>query len=146
MPIRFLYAYMTDYIFPKPILIPLVLSNFTQIKVIKDDNANNIPNGHIRIDYYDKLNNNKHAGYITYRVIGQVGLFYLDKSYQNRGLGKQILLETIKDMKRYNTAEIWAVTSQDHPFWSNVFNKSFQFYDEKKLHPTVIGYGYKMKI
>jgi hypothetical protein len=41
---------------------------------------------------------------------------------------------------------ILTVTSQDHPFWSNVFNKSFSWYDEYKLHPTVTGAGYKMKI
>lgn len=75
-----------------------------------------------RIDFYDKLNNNKYAGYISYRASnGQVGLFFLDKEYQNRGLGKQILTQTIKHMKEFNQTDIWAITTENHPFWSNVY-------------------------
>jgi hypothetical protein len=143
--LKTLYLPILSYLFPKP--LPLNLTDFTQVKVIKDDDWNKIPNSYIRIDFYDKLNNNTQAGYISYRAgTGQIGLFFLDKSYMNRGLGKQILLETIEDMKKYNTNEIWAITTKDHPFWSNVFNKSFQFYDERKVHPSVTGWGYKMKI
>jgi len=130
-------------------IIPLELKNFTQIKTITDDvHNNNLPNGYITIKLYDKLNNNMYAGYISYRVyIGQVGLFVLEKEYRDRGLGKQILSQTIEDMKNHNASHIWAVTIDDnHPFWSNVLNKSFQWYDIKQLHPTVTGCGYKMKI
>jgi GNAT superfamily N-acetyltransferase len=135
-----------NHFFPNP--IPLILSNFTQIKVINNDNNDNNYNyNKIRINYYDKLNNNTYAGYISYRpTVGQVGLFFLEKSYQNRGLGKQILLQTIEDMKKYNTTEIWAVTTENHPFWSNVFNKSFSWYEYEQLHSSVTGSGYKMKI
>jgi hypothetical protein len=48
--------------------------------------------------------------------------------------------------KSHNVTEIWTVATQDHPFWSNVFNKSFTFYDSRQLHPSVTGSGYKMKI
>jgi GNAT superfamily N-acetyltransferase len=127
--------------------IPLFLKDFKQIKVMKDDYWNKIPDSDFRIDFYDKLNNDKYAGYISYRAgVGQVGLFFLNKEYQNRGIGKQILTQTIEHMKEFNTTDIWAITTDDHPFWSNVFNKSFKWYEMRQVHPSVTGSGYKMKI
>ena len=139
------YRYITLSIVQKP--ISLNLHDFKQIQLISDDTWNNIPNGYIKINFYDKLNENQYAGYIAYRsVIGQVGLFVLEPDYRNRGLGKQILSQTINHMKEFNTTHIWAVTIENHEFWSNVFNKSFQWHDMKELHPSVSGSGYKMKI
>jgi len=133
-------------LFSKPKPLPLVLSDFVQHKIIRYDGWNNIPNADILIEFYNKDSNEK-IGYVSYRVkVGQIGLFFIDREYQNRGLGKQILTQVIEDMKAHNTTEVWAVTSKGHPFWSNVFNKSFSFYDFKKLHPSVTGFGYKMKI
>lgn len=126
---------------------PLFLKDFKQTKVIKDDYYNNIPDSDIRIDFYDNLNNEQYAGYISYRAaVGQVGLFFLESDYKNRGLGKQILTQTIEHMKEFNTTNIWAITTNDHPFWSNVFNKSFKWYDMRQVHPSVTGSGYKMEI
>jgi GNAT superfamily N-acetyltransferase len=126
---------------------PLFLKDFKQITIIKDDYWNKIPASNFKIDFYDKLNNNKYAGYISYRAgVGQVGLFILESDYRNRGLGKQILTQTIEHMKEFNTTHIWAITIDDHPFWSNVFNKSFEFHEMRKVHPSVTGSGYKMKI
>ena len=45
---------------------PLYLSNFTQLKTINNDSWNNIPNVEINIEFYDKLNNNRYAGFINY--------------------------------------------------------------------------------
>ena len=73
----------------------------------------------------------------------QIGLFYIDEKYRNIGLGKAILDNVIKDMKENNITQVWAVTSKDHPFWHNVYNKGFRYYD-KNLHPSVTGYGYKL--
>ena len=39
--------------------LPLNLSDFTQSKVMKDDYWNKIPDSDFRIDFYDKLNNDK---------------------------------------------------------------------------------------
>ena len=81
---------------------PLYLNNFIQLKSINDDNWNYIPNGEVHIEFYDKLNKNRYAGFINYRVyVGQVGVFVLNDEYRNRGLGKQILTQTIKDMKEH---------------------------------------------
>lgn len=127
--------------------VSLNITDFKQITTIKDDNWNKIPDSDFRIDFYDKLNNDAYAGYISYRAgVGQVGLFFLEKEYQNRGIGKQILIQTIIHMKEFNQTDIWAITSENHPFWSNVFNKSFKFHEMGKVHPSVTGSGYKMKI
>ena len=144
MLIKSLYLYgLSLFVKPKP----LNLTDFTQVKVIKDDHWNKIPESDIRIDFYDKLKNDTYAGYISYRAaVGQVGLFFLEKDYRERGLGKQILSQTIEDMKNFETTEIWAVSTENHSFWSNVYNKSFSWYEYKQLHPSVTGSGYKMNI
>lgn len=48
--------------------VSLNISDFKQITIIKDDNWNKIPASNFKIDFYDKLNNNKYAGYISYRA------------------------------------------------------------------------------
>lgn len=82
-------------------------------------------------------------GYITYRRrTGQIGLFRFDEQYRNKGLGKQILLKVIEDLPERN--EIFAVTTKNHPFWSNVFDKSFKW--SKDPHNSVTGEGYLLEI
>ena len=146
--LKSLYFYgMSIFVKPKP--SSLLLADFFQHKVITDDNWNNKTNGNVLIDFYDvnDIKQEKKIGYISYRVkVGQIGLFFIDMKYQNRGLGKQILEHVIEDMKSHNVTEIWAVSTKNHSFWSNVFNKSFTFYDSRQLHPSVTGFGYKMKI
>ncbi len=122
---------------------PVVYSELTLIKNIHDDTHNKVNDGEIKIDF---IHLNKNIGYVQYRLNGQIGLFYLDERYRNLGLGKAILVNVIEDMKKNNINEVWAVTSKEHPFWSNVFNGGFRYYDEKTLHPSVTGYGYKMSI
>ena len=88
----------------------------------------------------------KSIGYITYKLIsGQIGLFYINRDkYKNRKLGKQILSKVILDMKEEGRDNIFAVTSKDNKFWSNVFDGSFQWKDRPSN--TVTGSGYYMKI
>jgi N-acetylglutamate synthase-like GNAT family acetyltransferase len=82
---------------------------------------------------------------IRYKLfVGQIGLFYIDKEYRNCGLGKQILDKVIMDMEDYGVEEVWAVTSKNHEFWSNVYKKSFTYKDP--VHSTVRGSGYICKI
>ena len=69
---------------------------------------------------------NKCIGYIKYYLgTGQIGLFFIQKEYQNRGLGKQILSKVMMDLQENNCDECWVVSAKGHNFWSNVFNKSF---------------------
>jgi hypothetical protein len=63
------YLPILSQLFPKPLSTQkLNLTDFTQVKVIKDDVYNKIPDSYIMIDFYDKLNNDKYAGFIRYRA------------------------------------------------------------------------------
>lgn len=83
------------------------------------------------------------VGYITYRLVtGQIGMFFINKKYQNRGLGKQILNRVITDMKHNGKTHIFAITTLNHPFWENVFNKSFEW--KQRPDASVTGSGYHL--
>jgi GNAT superfamily N-acetyltransferase len=94
--------------------------------------------GGIMVEYY---NGNDKVGYIRYYITtGQIGLFFIERPFQNRGIGKQILSKTINELKENNCEECWVVTVEGHSFWSNVFDKSFTYRDP--AHSSVTGGGY----
>jgi GNAT superfamily N-acetyltransferase len=124
---------------------PLIITDFKEVRYVSSEMS--APNDHfvykkpggILLEYYN--NKDVKIGYIRYYITtGQIGLFFIDKEYQNRGLGKQILSKVIKELKNNNCEEVWAVTTKNHTFWSNVYNKSFVPRDP--AHPTVTGDGY----
>ena len=82
------------------------------------------------------------VGYITYRLVtGQICIFHINKpGYKHRGLGKQILTRVITDMKNEGKTSIFTITSNNHLFWSNVFNKSFEWKSRPDLSVTGSGY------
>ena len=123
--------------------IKLNLADYKEVISIKDDRWNDIQNGDVTRKYYNA--EDKEIGYMNYRVkVGQVGIFVIEENYRDKGLGKQILNLTMIDMKNHGAEEIWAVTTKDHTFWSNVYNKSFTWRDP--AHPSVGGGGYFMKL
>ena len=139
---------------PKEILN---LNNFKIHTHISDDNFNNFKNGeitkyllpnsldHITFDTNDFYRTNKAIGMINYRIhSGQVGIFYLEPEFRNKGLGKQIILKVMKEMKDNETKKMFAVTTRDNVFWSNVFNKSFAYVD--RVDENVTGMGYIMEL
>lgn len=135
-----LYNYLRNRLSSPP--SRLFIKNFIEERYITDDTWNKHVNGEIKLEYFL---NNQSVGYIDYRIkTGQIGLFFIEDKYSNRGLGKQILNKVIDELKVNNVKEVWAVTRDDHPFWSNVFNKSFT--PRKPVHPCVTGSGYYMKI
>jgi GNAT superfamily N-acetyltransferase len=78
----------------------------------------------------------KEIGHIYYNILnGYIGLFWLKESYRNRGLGKQILTETILEMKKNDVKEIWMSTSKNHFFWSNVWDKRFKY--RESIHEKI---------
>ena len=127
---------------------PLIINDFKEVRFVSSEmpESNDIfvykkPGG-IMLEYYNQ--EDKKIGYIRYYITtGQVGLFFIDNDYQNRGLGKQILSKVIKEMEINNCEEVWAVTTDNHTFWSNVYNKSFEY--RSPSHPSVGGSGYFMK-
>lgn len=81
--------------------------------------------------------------YISYRpFVGQIGIIDIaDERYKGIGIGKEMLRIAIEDTKKANkTTEIWAVTSDNHPFWSNVWGRAFK--PRKPAHVSVYGSGY----
>ena len=142
----------------------LILSDFKEIKFIINDDFNKVVNGNIWLCYFEKsfvpIFDPEHIktrneiekiiyqdwiGYISYKIkTGQIGLFFIKEPYKNRGLGKQILDKVILDLKSNNNQTVWAVTTDDHPFWSNVYNKSFEF--QRPAHSSVTGSGYSLKL
>ena len=109
---------------------------------IEDDTWNKIKDGQIIKDFYFL---NENIGFISYRIgTGQIGLFYLNDGYRNLGLGKQILNNTIEELRANKQSNVWAVTRYNHPFWSNVYKKGFVY--KERVHNSVTGDGYSMNI
>ena len=133
-------------IYPKK---QLNLSDFNLIRIAIDDRYNKVKDGNIWLCYFDKkypidtidtklIKNRddvekiarKSIGYLSYKIqTGQIGLFFINKDYQNKGLGKQILSNVIQEISLDKNKSIWVITTKSHPFWSNVFDKSFEFPD-----------------
>ena len=137
---------------------PLLINNFREIRHVDTSTmftGSEAPNtevnryfvrdkpGGVYLEYYNQKD--VKIGYIRYYLTtGQIGLFFLDNEYQNRGLGKQILSKVITELKENQCEEVWAVTTTNHTFWSNVYKKSFVH--RYPAHPTVGGSGYVMDI
>jgi len=123
----------------------LKLDNYKEIRKVKDDRWNKIENGNTRLEYFD---NDKEVGYIDYRSFtGQVGIFYLEPEYRQKGLGTQILLKAMEEMRENKVPNVWAVTTKDHEFWSKVFKGSMSW--NKPAHNdtySITGSGYNMKL
>jgi len=127
----------------------LDLNKFKEIRYETSQNNNEVRDyflynkpGGIMKEYYD---NDNRVGYIRYYITtGQIGLFFIEKPYRNRGLGKQILSKVINELQENNCDECWVVASNRHEFWSNVFNKSFTYRDP--AHPSITGDGYYLHI
>jgi len=140
------------------------LTDFVEVTIVIDDEWNDIKNGSVWRAYFNKnsyhLNSDnlnvknrddtekicqKSIGYIHYKIgTGQIGLFYIDDEYRNKGLGTQILLKTIEDIKLHNNKTVWVVAPNNNLFWSNVLNKKFKY--SQRPHLSVTGSGYYLKI
>ena len=158
---------------------PLHINDFKEIR----HTSSAIPNqffvknkpGGVFLEYYN--NKNVRIGYIRYYITtGQIGLFFIEDNYQHRGLGTQILSKVIEELKKNHCEEVWAVTSEQHPFWSEGCKPSHRdrrspnttkseertrngalggfwcnvynksFVYRHPAHPTVSGDGYFMKL
>lgn len=143
-------SYVFPFLLTQKSLEPLSLVDFHEVKFVNDDTWNCYSNADIHLEYFKELpdipKKYEGIGYISYRpMVGQIGLIRLNHKYRERGLGKQMVQKAIKDIKeRGNSNEVWAVTSKDHPFWSNVWGGSFVWRDP--AHSSVTGNGYVLDI
>jgi len=131
---------------PTPASTPLFLKDF---KEIRHNNTTNDINyyynepGGVLIEYLN--NKNERIAYINYYTSdGQIGMFFIDEKYQNRGLGKQIVEKAMNELREKKCEEVWVSTSKNHPFWSNVNNKSFKY--RNPVHPFWSNDGYFRKL
>ncbi len=106
---------------------------------VSDDEWNKIKNGEIKVELKDHHDMHQ-IGFIRYRkYVGQLGLLFItDKDYMNRGLGTQLVDLAIGDMKSVNVKEVWAVTRDEHPFWS----KHLNYTKRDPAHHTITASGY----
>jgi len=161
-----MFSFIKNFVFPKQ--LPIDINSLTELKAIRYDTFNSKLESKEKCEfiirfYFSKdvdvsiyknklikphisnfdndLNElfKKSIAFITYRrKTGQIGYFYVNHEHRDRGLGKQILLKVIQDLPERD--EIFAVTKENHPFWSNVFNKSFVW--SKCPNKSVTGNGY----
>lgn len=83
----------------------------------------------------------KSVGFITYKLAtGQIGLFFISEEYKNRNFGKKILTKVISDIRNEGKNSVFAITTKNHQFWSNVFGKSFEWRDRPDKSVTGSGY------
>src|SRR5437868_4133165 len=124
----------------------LTLNMFNEKKTISDDLWNDITNGEIAIKYTDKITNEWICN-INYRIhTGQIGLLFVNNLYQRKGLGTEMLTNAIKDIcNRSNVSNIWAVTTNNHPYWNNVKINGQKFHSKPPAHPSVTGSGYVLE-
>lgn len=131
---------------PLPPPTPLFLSNFIERKTVSDDTWNKIKDGQVCYKYFQNETDKDPIAMVDFRPgVGQIGIIGIwPESYRNRGLGKQMLRKAMNDIKAFGkTDTVWAVTTENHTFWSNVFNKSFVW--KNPAHTTVAGSGYSFK-
>jgi GNAT superfamily N-acetyltransferase len=152
----------------------LNLSDFQEYRFVIDDIYNKIPDGNVWLLYFDKNTDGeyidkmnkvgkmaefyhliktrndieklacKSIAYVSYKLeTGQIGLIYVKPKYQNAGIGKQIVLKVIND-PYINFKPVFTITAKNHPFWSNVFNKSFEY--SKRPHMSLTGDGYVLNL
>jgi GNAT superfamily N-acetyltransferase len=145
MSIKKVWAALVAFLSPNWRLVD-DLSRYQKTIVVVNDTWNGVVDGQVTHQYHDAASENVKIGYITFRLeTGQIGIFFIEQEYRDSGLGKQMLLAAITDIKARGKANtVWAVTSLHHPFWSNVWNKSFQLKDP--AHFSVTAQGYSMPL
>ena len=121
------------------------IKNFVEkIKVYYDTQYNRV-DGLVRIKYHNKIDNMTIASIYYRPFIGQVLSFRMEEEYNVPELIEEILRVVIEDIRAKSTTKnIWIVATENHIFWSNVFNKGFSF--KESVHVTCPKPGYFMEI
>lgn len=74
---------------------------------------------------------------------GQIQLIRLVPKYRGMGIGRQLISVAYHDFIKDGTAtELWAVTMEDHPFWSKLPGMSWM----DPAHSSVTGHGYSVSL
>jgi hypothetical protein len=98
-------------------------------------------NGH-EISFFDPISK-KQIIYVRYKPnTGQIGILDVNKEFQKKGFGKQVIKFMENELSKVNQKEIWVACSQNHFYWSKLSNFSFR----NPIHESVTGSGYFKKI
>lgn len=135
---------LNKYCLSKTFSKNLKLPKFYKNTISVHDHDQN-PKLKVFITYTDERNNNI-AESICYPETGQIGsLKIFDGEHRGKGLGKEILKDTISEMQEQNRDldKVWTICA-NKDFWGNVFGKSFKI--KNPVHETTEKQGHCMSI
>ena len=114
-----LYRYYNHYLEPKMNLRDLEL----RMRVY-DQNVFGKLDNIVHRTYYK---NDRQVCKIIYGTkSGSIELMRVENKYRGRGLGKQMLTDSIQDINNNGTNHIYAIAKRNHGFWNNVYKGSFK--------------------
>lgn len=118
-----------------------MFKDLKSVRVVSDDKWNNVPLSDVTIKYFHP-EEVLPVAQINYQMsTGQIGIIDVDRKYHRNGYGKGMLDQAIQDIIKYGKAPtVWAVSSETHEFWCNVYGGAFRF--QSPAHPTVWGHGF----
>lgn len=113
----------------------LKLDSFQQTQKINND-------GNVELNFKNYITKEQIA-YARFKLgTGQIGILDINKKFQRRGLGKQIIQHIENEFKKTNLKEIWVACSRNHFYWSKLPG----FHYKEPVHNSVTGCGYLKKI
>jgi hypothetical protein len=125
-------------LFKKP-LKPLNLQNYDRTRRVSQEN---IGKPQIEFTYRDNKTGNQVAYVRFVPNTGQIGIIDVNKQFQRRTLGRQIVDDIEKELTGNKNQKMWVACSENHFYWSKF--PGFQF--ENSIHSSVNSCGYSKKI
>jgi hypothetical protein len=126
--------HLKKYVLVEKIMLrkPQLLSHFIEKKYVVEKR--------VKLEYYN--NDGESIANIEYVPhTGQIGLFIVnDIAHRRRNLGKQMLNKAISDMFHHDVPVVWTIAYENHPFWANVWKKSFTYQNPILSHKSKGGY------
>lgn len=62
---------------------------------------------------------------------GSIEMISVENKYKGRGLGKQMLIDALQDMRNNCLNQAYAIAKRNHPFWNNIFKRAFKVNETK---------------
>ena len=118
------------------------LKDFTVERTIRNDMWNKLKNGEVHYDLFDS--NGKRVGHSHIRLAtGQMCSTRLDEQYRSCKIGYELVALATHDKYEYDkTTQLFAVTTNNHPFWSKLPNSC----PHSPAGPGITGSGFKFDL
>lgn len=114
--------------------IPLNLKEFVKIR-------ESIIDGEFgdQMEWTYRDNDKNKIAYVKFKPLtGQIGILDVDRQFQRRTLGKQIVEDVEIELKKNGIKKMWVACSKGHYYWSKF--PGFEYQDN--IHPSVNNCGY----